>query len=382
LSTIALAWFALDFLPMSSQAADAVTPGFHYREITPAQPPVQVPADRKHGFVEVPLFHTGIIFSNTVAPLSLANNNNLMNGSGVAAGDFDQDGWCDLYFCSLEGPNALYRNLGGWRFEEIAQTAGVSCSGLRSTGSCFADVDGDGRLDLLVATLGTGVHLFLNQGEKRFREATQAAGLTAATGSTSMALGDVDGDGDLDLYVANYGAHSILRSGGRAEMRLENGRWVVVGPYANRLRFVDGHLEELGEPDVLYLNNGLGKFTPVEWGTDYFRDTEGNPFAAPWDFGLTAQIRDINGDGAPDIYVCNDFQTVDRIWMNDGTGRFQALPRLAMRKQSFSSMSVDFADIDRDGFLDFFVTEMLGRRHDSRLRQVTGNFPGFPVPPD
>jgi hypothetical protein len=87
---------------------------------------------------------------------------------------------------------------------------------------------------------------------------------------------------------------------------------------------------------------------------------------------LSVQIRDMNGDRKPDIYVCNDFQTVDRIWINQGQGRFRALPRLAMRKQSFSAMGVDFGDLDRDGHLDFLVTEMMSRQHRVRMRQVVG----------
>ena len=276
----------LALVSASSRAADTADAGFRLQEVTPAKPPGPVPAGHTVGFLEVPSNLSGINFSNTVSSLRMAANNNLMNGSGLAAGDFDQDGLCDLYFCALDGRNALYRNLGGWRFEEMAESAGVACPDLPSTGACFADVDGDGRLDLLVSTLGQGVHLFLNQGDGRFLEATANAGLPANTGSTTLALGDVDGDDDLDLYVANYGAHSILRSGGRAEMRLENGRWVVLGPYANRLRFVDGRLEELGEPDGLYLNNGRGQFTQLPWGSEFFRDPEGKPVEAPWDFGL------------------------------------------------------------------------------------------------
>jgi hypothetical protein len=86
------------------------------------------------------------------------------------------------------------------------------------------------------------------------------------------------------------------------------------------------------------------------------------------DFGLAVQIRDINEDGHPDIYVCNDFQTPDRIWLNDGRGHFHALPRLALRNMSYASMGVDFADIDRDGRLDFMAVEMLSREHGRRLR--------------
>jgi hypothetical protein len=341
---------------------------------------LDVPESGRTGFTVVPSLAAGLQFTNHLRGQEAAYNNNLMNGSGVAAGDFDGDGWCDLYFCAISGANALYRNLGNWRFEDVTASAGVGCPNVHSTGALFADLDGDGKLDLLVATLGQGVRCLVNEGGGKFRESTAAAGLASETGSTSLAMADVDGDGDLDLYVANYGALSILRSGGRAEAKLVNGQWVFSGPYAKRLRLVEGRLEEVGEPDVLYLNDGRGHFQPVPWNSDYFLDEEGQPKPEPWDFGLTVQMRDLNGDRAPEIYVCNDFQTVDRMWINNGRGHFRAVPRLVMRKQSFSSMGVDFGDLDRDGRLDFFVTEMLSRDHKLRLRQVVGMQPLTPYP--
>src|SRR5207248_3417667 len=133
-----------------------------------------------------------------------AENQIRLNGSGVALGDVDRDGLCDIYLCRLEGANALYRNLGGWKFEDITAGAGVACADQYSTGAVFADVDGDGDLDLLVNGLGRGTRLFLNDGQGHFREVTSAAGLGGSAGSMSLALADIDGDGFLDLYVANY----------------------------------------------------------------------------------------------------------------------------------------------------------------------------------
>ncbi|MBU6401099.1 MAG: VCBS repeat-containing protein [Verrucomicrobia bacterium] len=365
----------LPFTPRAALNWEGQSPA-RFLKVTPGQ---SAPAPHV-GFAELPPTTTGITFTNHLRlPLMMANNN-FMLGSGVAAGDFDGDGWCDLYFCAIDGTNALYRNLGNWRFADVTAEAGVGCAGWHSTGAIFADVNGDGRPDLLVATLGTGVHCFLNQGNGHFRESTAEAGLTAATGSTSLAMADVDGNGTLDLFVANYGAQALLRSGGMAPMKLVNGKWEVVGPYQGRLQLVNGRLEERGEPSVLYLNDGRGHFRAQPWNSDRFLDESGKPAPPPWDFSLTVQMRDINGDGFPDIYVCNDFQTPDRIWLNDGRGHFHALPRLAMRKQSFASMSVDFADIDRDGYLDFFVTEMRSRLHRLRMREVVGMHPAFPVP--
>lgn len=360
-------------MPMARIGAQTSTPA---APVAPAIPP-----SHRAGFELLPPETTGLSFINRLPPAVAAQNWNLMNGSGVAAGDFDGDGRCDLYFCAIQGTNTLYRNLGDWRFEEMAVAAGVACPEGNSTGAVFADVDGDGDLDLLVSTLGSGVRLFINGGSSRFTEVTADSGLAARTGSMSMALGDVDGDGDLDLYVANYGAFSVLRSGGRAEVRRVNGNWVVLGPHAHRLRFIDGRLEEVGEVDVLYLNDGKGRFTPVPWNSQHFIDRDGNPKGPPPDYGLGIQMRDINGDGAPDIYVCNDFQSLDRLWINDGRGNFREASHTALRKFPFSSMGVDFADLDRDGHLDFFVVEMAARLHTRRQQQVTGahflpNMPG------
>ena len=108
------------------------------------------------GFRALDLGRSGIQFTNRLEEASAARNRILENGSGVALGDVDGNGLPDLYLCSLEGTNALYLNRGGWRFEEAAKTAGVDCSGQRSSGCLLVDVDGDRDLDLLVNALGGG----------------------------------------------------------------------------------------------------------------------------------------------------------------------------------------------------------------------------------
>jgi hypothetical protein len=362
---------------MSPAMADAIEdwtafPGGRCRAIKP------VGAGRT-GFSSVDPVAAGIAFTNQLSQAALNRNTSLISGSGVALGDVDGDGWCDLYLCNLEGDNALFRNLGNWRFADITAAAGVACSGQLSRGAVLADVEGDGDLDLLVTATGGGVRLFINDGLGRFAEATTEAGLTSRAGSLSLALADVEGDGDLDLYVANFAIGSVLRDGGSITTKLVNGRSVIIGRLANRVKLVDGKLVEFGEPDALFLNDGQGRFALARW-EEHFADEYGAAQSVPWDWGLAVQMRDFSGDGAPDIYVCNDFHTPDRVWINDGHGRFRGPPAMALRKSSYAAIGVDFADVNRDGHLDFLVVEMLSRDPAERLRQMTPDEPRPPQP--
>jgi hypothetical protein len=340
---------------------------------------LQVPSQASPGFQEVSPQTSGVLFSNYLSDAALVADSSLLSGSGVALGDVDGDGRCDIYFCSLTGSNRLYRNLGNLRFEDITESSGTGCPGQVCRGAAFADVDGDGDLDLLVTSRGGGVRLFVNDGKGRFQGATASAGLSSTTGSTSLALADLDGDGTLDLYVANFGVGSVLRDGGKISTRMVNGRLVVMGRHAKRVKVINGQFVEFGEADALYLNDGKGRFKPLPWDQGAFLDEDGKPAETPLDFGLAVQIRDLNGDRFPDIYVCNDFFTPDRVWINDGKGRFRAIEKLAIRKSSYAAMGVDFADIDRDGNMDGFVVEMLSRDPASRIRQMTPDTASPPI---
>jgi hypothetical protein len=160
-----------------------------------------------------------------------------------------------------------------------------------------------------------------------------------------------------------------------------NGKTVVPPSLQNRFLMVDGKVQEYGEPDLLYWNDGHGHFTPVSWVKGAFRDEGGQKLThAPLDWGLTAAFRDLNGDGFPDLYVCNDYWTPDRIWINNGKGQFQALAKGAVQHTSASSMGIDFADIDRDGQIDFCVVDMLARRRVDRLCQMPAYTGPEPLP--
>jgi hypothetical protein len=350
------------------------------------------------GFTLMPAEHTGIRFTNNLAENRALGSLILPSGSGVAAGDVDGDGWCDAYFCGLKTGNRLYRNLGDWRFEDITEQAGVACKDLDATGAALVDVDGDGDLDLVVNSISGGTHIFLNDGHARFTEAP--AVLNAGRGGMSMGIADYDGDGLPDLYVANYRSESIAdRPDLRFNLRMEEGRPVVASinnrpltdpEWTNRFNFRfrdDGQgsmkfsHEELGEPDALYRNLGGGRFELVPFTGGAFLDEEGKPLTQPpFDWGLGVIFRDLNGDGKPDLYVCNDFTTPDRIWINDGRGHFRALPRQAIRQTPLSCMAVDVADINRDGFDDIITMDMLSREHQRRLVQRTNLRPEVPAP--
>ena len=334
---------------------------------------LHVPSAGQPGFTLLPPEQTGITFTNPLNARAAAANRLLLNGGGVALGDFDHDGLPDIFLCSLDGHNALYKNLGGMKFQDVTETAGVRCTNRICRGAVFADINGDGWLDLLISTSGSGVLCYSNNGNGTFTECSPYAGTLSQYGATSMTLADIDGNGTLDLYVANYRAED---SRDRAEfdhfdLFRTNGQLSVVPELQGRFLYANGMVNEYGEPSLIYLNDGKGHFTPLSWTNGTFLDENGRPLAGPpLDWSLTAAFRDLNGDGAPDLYVCNDYWTPDRLWINDGKGHFQACSRLALRHTSKFSMGVDFADIDRDGQMDFFVTDMLSRDWRVRKRQL------------
>ena len=332
----------------------------------------------KTGFTLLSPEQTGITFTNVLAEEEGVANRVLWNGSGLALGDYDNDGRLDIFLCGLDTPNALYKNLGNWTFTNVTRQSGLERAGKFSRGAVFADLNGDGWLDLLVSAVGQGVLCYLNDGHGHFTDVTTSAGTASRFGSTTLALADVDGNGTLDLYIANNRTTDIRDNSGQVGFSMRNGQLVVPPQLADRLIVRQGRVMEYGEPDQLLLNNGQAHFTQMSWTNGAFLDTEGAPLQeAPLDWGLTATFRDINGDGTPDLYVCNDFWTPDRIWLNNGHGQFRAIPTLALRHTSASSMGVDFADINRDGALDFYVLDMLSRDHRLRRRQMLAQRPAM-----
>lgn len=360
--------------------------------VLPSMPP------SSPGLTRLPALQLGIDFTNRLSEERAVTNRNLVSGSGVALADVDGDGRLDVFLCGLDSTNALYRNLGNWRFTNVTAQAlpGVnwlnpSSGSNDSTGAAFADVDGDGDSDLLVNQLGGGTRLWLNGGSGVFQETTDAAGLRSRSGATSMALADVDGDGDLDLYVAHFRPTTVLdQPNTRYQLRQSdsgtvvvsvNGRPATAPDLTNRFEIhPGGEVVEMGEVDSMFLNDGHGRFVRASWTDGTFLDPAGKAVSAPpRDWGLAARFHDLTGDGKPDLYVCNDLHTPDRIWINE-TGpdhrlRFRELSVMALRSNPTFSMGIDFGDLDRNGHVDFFAVDMFSRNRSWRLTQTAGMSP-------
>jgi hypothetical protein len=307
--------------------------------------------------------------------------------AGLATGDIDADGFPDLFLCGIDGDNRLYRNLGGWRFEDVTGSSRLALDGLVLRGAIIADVNGDAAPDLITLSLEDESALFLNDGRGRFSASDLIPWKRSnIAGDVSGALADIDGDGDLDLYVTRYLRarlqHTVppeiyrrmtqreiqkRKAGESLDPRFEEFFEVLEVAGAAGVEYV---VEQKGASDALYLNEGAKGFRLVDDTSDRFRDRETGVLGLPRDWGLGVQFRDVDNDGDPDLYVSNDFYSPDRFWINDGKGFFISAAPEALRRTSNFAMGMDFADINLDGHLDLFTADMLSRRHDRRKTQM------------
>ncbi|MCS6975016.1 MAG: VCBS repeat-containing protein [Cyclobacteriaceae bacterium] len=300
-------------------------------------------------FTELTAEQTGVFFENKLRfdnAFNIYTYRNFYNGGGVACGDINNDGLIDLYFTSNQGPNKLYLNKGNLRFEDITDKAGVAGKRFWSTGVTMADVNGDGLLDIYVCNSGDvrggnkQNELFINNGDLTFTDRAEEYGVADPGFTTHAAFFDYDRDGDLDLYILNNSYQAI----GSFNLR-KNER-------PNR--------DALGG-DKLMRNDG-NRFTDVSEKAGIYSSVIG--------FGLGVTVGDVNNDGWSDIYISNDFFERDYLYINNQDGTFSEVLTEAMPSISNASMGADFADINNDGWLDLFVTDMLPK-DNNRIKTVT-----------
>ena len=290
--------------------------------------------------------NTGIGFVNPIkedGSLNFFRYQYLYNGGGVAIGDVNQDGMDDVYFTGNFVPDRLYLNQGDMKFRDVSEEAGIDQAVGWKTGVTMADVNDDGMLDIYVCRSGWFKEpnerrnlLYINQGEGKFAEKAGEYGLDDGGHSVIGGFFDYDKDGDLDMYLTN---HPIAFKQKLGE-RLEN----MKNP-ADEVR------------DKLFRNDG-GKFTEVSRAAGIVN----------YGHGLGLSLVDLDGDGWQDIYVANDFQSPDFFYHNNGDGTFTEQMDEAFRHMSYFSMGCDAGDINNDGHPDLMVVEMLAE--DNR-RQKT-----------
>jgi len=317
------------------------------------------------GFSQQPLFkllsskETNINFSNNINEtenLNVLAYEYFYNGGGVAVGDINNDGLEDIFFTSNMGENKLYLNLGNMKFKDITKEA---CPGLEGrkggwkTGVTMADVNGDGLTDIYICYSGKvdsnmrRNQLFINQGNLKFVEKAKEYGLDDPGYSTQAVFFDYDNDGDLDMFLLN---HNVKKIDNMELSKFRNG----ADPYAG---------------DKLFENQN-GHFVDVS--------AKAGIHQYPLTFGLGVAIADINQDGWQDIYVTNDYNEPDYVYINNHDGTFTEKSKDYFRHISQFSMGVDIADFNNDGLPDIMTLDMLPEdNRRQKLLQLQENYESF-----
>lgn len=328
-------------------------------------------------------------------------------GTGVAISDYDNDGWPDVFVVSKTETSRLFRNLGNWKFEDVTASAGLEVGdpGIWKQGASFADVDNDGWLDLYLCRWGEPNLLFMNQGDGTFREEAAARGLDLIDASGVGAFADYDRDGDLDVYVQTNMLSATASHDGQPDRLFRNdgeGRFTDVSEQAgiggNNLAHSttwwdynhDGWPDiyvanDFGPPDYLYRNNGDGTFTNVIHET-----VPTMPYSS-----MGADQGDINNDGLID-FLGTDMATTthekdqrgmasarelsredsdsttqapqklrNTLFINTPSHRMLEAAIMAGVSATDWTWSVRFEDLDNDGWLDLHVTNGMNREYQN-----------------
>ncbi len=327
------------------------------------------PSSGSTRFAMLPSDTTGIDFVNRLLP---QNNFSYLNiGAGVATGDYDGDGRVDVYLASIDGPNRLYRQVAPWRFEDVTARAGVDGGAAWSRGATFVDVDDDGDLDLYVCNTEAPNLLYVNQGNGTFVEAARERGLDHVGASVMASFVDYDRDGDLDCYLVTHRAlHFMLPEPLVA---------AIEAPAATRRtprdmrppppkRGADGSLiaadpEHWFRVGPRYEIAGEPDVLLRNEGHGRFVDVTEAAGLLDHGLGLSATWLDIDADGWLDLHVANDLMTADRLYRNQGDGTFVEVTEAFLPHTPWFSMGADCADVDNDGRDDLLVADMSATTH-------------------
>ena len=318
---------------------------------------------RGYAFSQGPMFQvltakeTNIKFSNDINEtenLNVLAYEYFYNGGGVAVGDINNDGLEDIFFTANMKPNKLFLNLGGMKFKDISKESGIEGrKDAWKTGVTMADVNGDGLLDIYVCYSGKVSddvrrnQLFINKGNLKFEEQAKQYGLDDKSYSTQAAFFDYDNDGDLDMFLLN---HSVKK--------IDN---MELARYRTDVDSLAG--------DKLYRNDG-GHFTDVSAQAGLHQN--------PLTFGLGIAVADINNDGWEDVYVTNDYNEPDYLYINNHDGTFKDETQQCLSHLAQFSMGVDIADYNNDGLPDIMNLDMLPEdNRRQKLLQLQENYESF-----
>jgi hypothetical protein len=315
-------------------------------------------------FKLLPAKQTGIDFSNVInedEKLNVMSYEYFYNGGGVAVGDLNNDGFDDIFLTSNMGPNKLYLNLGAekgkeMKFKDITGSAGKEMEGRKGgwkTGVTMADVNGDGLLDIHICYSGKVEdakrknQLFINQGNLKFVDQAKAYGLDNISYSTQAAFFDYDNDGDLDMMLLNHSVKKINN------MELAKFRQETDALAGNKLfENKKSHFVEVTQ------KSGIHQY--------------------PLTFGLGMAIADVNLDGWEDIYVTNDYNEPDYLYINNKNGTFTDVTKQYFRHLAQFSMGIDIADFNNDGLPDVMSLDMLPEDNQrQKLLQLQENYESF-----
>lgn len=243
--------------------------------------------------------------------------------TGVAVADFNGDGRLDIFVVSKNGPCALYRQTADFKFNDVARDSGVAIADGPSsnTGATAVDINQDGAVDLYVCRYDAPNLLFINNGDGTFTERAKEHSLDLKDASVHATFADYDRDGALDCYLVT--------------------------------NILDFSKSPQGRRDFLFHNDGKGHFTDVTAKAGVWGLTQGH----------TAIWFDANHDGWPDLYVANDFETPDRLYLNKGDGTFTDVVDERLPHVTYFSMGADAGDLNNDGLVDFIITDMRDRNH-------------------